>query len=560
MPIITISYNDLKKLVGKEISLEELSELIMNTKGEIDDVRGDEIAVETTADRIDMLSVEGLARAIKGFLGIERGIPRYEVVKGSLVINVDSSVSEVRPYIVGAVIRNIKLTEDSVAQIMQLQEKLHVSWCRNRKKGSIGIYDLDKIKGPIEYSALEPNKIKFVPLEETKPMTGKEILEEHPKGQMFKHLLIHKRKYPLLVDSQDTVLSMPPIINSEDTKVTPQTKNLFIDVTGDSWRIITYALNVIVSNIAERGAVIETVTVNYSDKSVETPELKTTKIETTKSFIERIVGITLSKEAIVELLLKSRLNAKFIDDDTLEVEIPPYRQDFLHEIDIAEEVAIAYGYNKMMPEMPQLFTIGKEHPIETFSSILRDIMIGNGYQEVRNYVFTNKTILFEKVRRVEKPIVEIENPVSILYSVLRDSLVPEMLEFLSNNTHAAYPQNIFEVGDVVLLDEKAETKTRQERHICAVTSDYSVGFEEIHMALHQFMRTLGLQYKLERDIVPYLIDGRTVKVIVQDKTIGVMGEVHPEVLRNFELTNPVALFELNVTELLELIKKKYNRL
>ena len=253
MPTITINYEDLIKLIGKEIPLDELEEIILLLKGEVEEVEGKEITIEVTADRIDLLSTEGWVRAIKGFLEIETGIPEYPILPATTHLKVDSSVLKVRPYIVAAIVRGVNLSEDALIQSLQLQEKLHMTWCRNRKKASIGIYDLDKIKPPITYLALPPEKIRFVPLDTKEEMNGREILEKHPKGIEFAHLLQGAPEYPLLIDSEGTVLSMPPIINSEDTRVTEDTKNLFIDVTGLSEDVINYALNTIVANLAERG-------------------------------------------------------------------------------------------------------------------------------------------------------------------------------------------------------------------------------------------------------------------------------------------------------------------
>ncbi|MGQ4832924.1 MAG: phenylalanine--tRNA ligase subunit beta [Candidatus Asgardarchaeia archaeon] len=552
MPTITINYEDLVKLVGKKLSMNELEEIIMLLKGEVEEVVGEDITLEVTADRIDLLSTEGWARAIKGFLEIEMGIPEYDVLPPTVVLNVKDSVFKVRPYIVAAVIRDIKLNEDSLVQLMQFQEKLHTTWCRNRKKGSIGIYDSDKITPPIIYTALSPDKIRFVPLEETKEMTGREILEEHPKGIEFAHLLKGYSVYPILVDSKGTVLSMPPIINSNDTRVTADTKNLFIDVTGTSEKVINYALNALVTNIAERHGKIELVKINYPNQSFLSPNFEKKNMKVSLNYIRQITGLQLSDDDIIKNILKARLNAEKVNDDVIEVTIPSWRPDFLHPIDIAEEVAISFGYNKIEPELPNLFTIGKTHRVEDATDLIRDLMVGSGFQEVRNYIFTNKDVIFEKMLRPEKSVVEIENPVTTIYTVLRDTLLPGLLKFLSNNTHVPYPQRVFEVGDVVEIDEHAETKIRQYRHLAGVISDDEVSFEEIHSVFHQLMLQLGFNYILKGIVLPYFIKGRSAEIIVNNQSIGVIGEIHPRVLNNFSLENPSVAFEIDLTRLLNL--------
>jgi len=552
MPTITINYGDLIKLIGKEIPLDELEEIILLLKGEVEEVEGKEITIEITADRIDLLSTEGWARAIKGFLEIETGIPEYPILPATTHLKVDSSVLKVRPYIIAAIVRGVNLSEDALIQSLQLQEKLHMTWCRNRKKASIGIYDLDKIKPPITYLALPPEKIRFVPLDTKEEMNGREILEKHPKGIEFAHLLQGAPEYPLLIDSEGTVLSMPPIINSEDTRVTEDTKNLFIDVTGLSEDVINYALNTIVANLAERRGKIELIEVKYPSYSFLSPKFDNNEIDASVTYISKVVGKVLTRDEVINYLRRARLDAKPIDADKIKVIIPPWRADFLHPVDIAEDVAIAFGYNNLTPELPNLFTIGKIHETERVTELIRDIMIGNGFQEIRNYIFTNKDILFRKVLREEKNVVEVANPVTSLYTVLRDSLFPGILKFLSNNIHAPYPQKIFEIGDVVIVDEKAETKTIQYRNLSAAVTDYEISFEDIHAPLHQLMIQIGKKYTLKRYNYPYFISGRSAKIICDNSEVGIVGEVNPEVLVNFNLENPVVLFELNISKILNL--------
>lgn len=550
MPTIQISYSDLLSLIGKNIPIDELKDLIMLIKGEIDDIEDDTITVEINADRIDMLSVEGIARALKGFLDIEVGIPKYWVDTWDLSINVDPSVNEVRPYIVGAVVTDLSLEDDTIAQLMQLQEKLHNTWGRRRKKASIGIYDLKTITGPITYIAKRPKEIKFIPLETNEEMTGKDILEKHPKGIDYAHLLEPFDKYPLLVDSKGTVLSMPPIINSEDTKVTEKTRSIFIDVTGTDENTINYALNVLTSNIAERGAKVYKIVVQYPDKTIETPNFAPKTMKLNIEYANLILGMQLSADEIIKLLRKARLDGEILDKKTIKVSIPAYRPDFLHQIDIVEDLSIAYGYDKIEPELPNIATIGKEHEIESLATIIRDLMVGAGYQEVRNYVMTNKTILFDKMKRKEIPVVEVANPMSILYSALRDMITPTILEFLSNNLHVPYPQKVFEVGEVVRVSNKAETLSEEEMHLAAAISDTSVSFEDVHSVLHNLLRMIGTKYTLKEKKIPFLINGRSAEILVSNTIVGFIGEVHPQVILNFGLENPVAIFEINISKLL----------
>ncbi|MHA1596563.1 MAG: phenylalanine--tRNA ligase subunit beta [Candidatus Asgardarchaeia archaeon] len=557
MPTINVSYKVLKELVGIDMSLDELRDKLMLIKCEVDNVEDDTLSIEVNSDRIDMLSVEGVARQLKGFLGLELGIPKYDVVDRPITVFVENSVKRVRPYIKVAMVELKDMDEEILVQIMQLQEKLHKTWCRDRKKASIGVYDFDKIRSPITYKALKPDEIKFVPLEESEEMNGWEILEQNPKGRMYSHLLKDAEVFPILLDSRGTVLSMPPIINSEDTKVTVDSKRLFIDVTGTSPKTVDYALNVMVSNIAERGAKICRLEVRYWDGKVEkTPNLSNRKMYVESEFIRKVSGLNLNDEEILQLLRKSRLDGSIVRDGEIEVIIPPYRCDFLHQVDVVEDILISYGYDKIPFELPETFTIGREHEIETLSSIVRDIMVGAGFQEVRNYVLTNKSFLFDRMLRKYRDVVEVENPISVLYSSLRDMLVPGLLNFLSFNLHVPLPHKIFEVGDVILVREGLESKTEQHTHLAAAISDDSVSFEEIHSVLDRLMMQTVGNYELREGSYPFLIEGRCADVLIRGRKVGFIGEVNPQVILNFGINTPCAVFEVNLTEMNTLLKEE----
>ncbi|MDH5443605.1 MAG: phenylalanine--tRNA ligase subunit beta, partial [Hadesarchaea archaeon] len=241
MPSITVSYRDLYKLVGKRIESKQLCERL-GMLGIEAEAAGDELKLEITHNRPDLLSPEGVARALKGFLGVETGLPLYKLSASEVTVEVDQSVDAIRPFIAAGVVTNVKLTDEIVASLMQVQEKLHASLCRNRRRGSIGVYDLDTIQPPVHYTTTLPDGIRFVPLEFARELTPAHILREHPKGIEYGSIMQEWPRYPLLIDAQGVVLSMPPIINSESTRVTSTTKRLFIDVTGEDERVANQSL------------------------------------------------------------------------------------------------------------------------------------------------------------------------------------------------------------------------------------------------------------------------------------------------------------------------------
>jgi len=561
MPTISLSYQDYRdliELVGRELSADELAEYLFLLKCEVeysdlDSKEEFELYVEVTSDRPDMLSVEGLARALKGILEVEVGIPKYNVIDTEHVVHVEKSVNTIRPYIAIAIIDNVHLTDYTLRQLMQFQEKLHTTWCRNRRKASIGIYDLDKIDFPLVYKCEEPAKIRFIPLDKDSVMNAHEILAKTDQGVKYGHLIRDKPLYPLLLDANGVVLSMPPIVNSEDTKVTVDTRRLLIDVTGTDLKTVLSVLDILSTNIAERGFKIGRVRVE--NVNILTPVLRVEEIIADTIFINQVTGLPLKSEDIVTLLKKARFDAEVLEKMKIKVIVPPYRVDILHPVDIAEDVAIAYGFNRITPELPQVFTIGRELPISILIRHIRDIMTGLGFTEVLNYIMTNREILFKLSLIPEEPVVEVENPKSLAYVILRSTLIPGLLAFLHQNKHVAYPHKIFEVGDVVKVDYSAENRTRQYKMLGIAISDYSVGYEDIASVVLSLLSNIGLkEVKLREIRYPFLINGRAAEILVNNESLGYMGEVSPRVLVNFELENPVAVAELSISKILSLIK------
>ena len=551
MPTIKVLYTDLCNLIGKKIPKEELEELILLNKCEVEGWDEDEMEIEVTSDRIDLLATEGLARTLKGFLEIEMGPPKYKVEKSGIQLKVDPIVEKVRPFVVGGIIEDVELSDAGVAQIMQCQEKLHMTHSRNRKKASIGLHDLDKIKPPITYTARRPDDIYFMPLHEIKAMDGNEIMRKVEKGVEYKSIIEHSDVYPLIVDSQDTVLSLPPIINSIDTAVEADTKNLFFEITCLDEKIANYALNVLITNIAERKGIIKTIDIIYPDGRTETlPDLTPETHVLHLDYVNQVLGLGLTMKELEKLILKLRMSSKKLNDNELEVYTPSYRADFLHEIDILEDISVAYGYDKIKPELPVVKTIGKESLIEKYARKVRNLMAGFGFQEVNNYILTSKEILIKQMHKVDVELVELANPMTSTYAVLRNELLPGMLNFLSANNHAAFPQKCFEIGDVTVINKKAETKTNNVKHLCAVISGYSVSFEQIQSILYSLLNNLGLDHDLTDSSLEYYIPGRRASILVDKISIGTIGEINFPILESFQLENPVIAFELNISHIL----------
>ncbi|MDP3728562.1 MAG: phenylalanine--tRNA ligase subunit beta [bacterium] len=558
MPTIDISLKDLSKLIGKEITRENLeAEALLWVKGEIDGQEGDLLKIDCKeSNRPDLWSTEGMARALSPFYTKERGIRKYTAEASDLYIHVDRTVDEVRPFITAAVITDISITEELLKQLIQLQEKVSMTFGRKRKTVGLGIYDYDKITAPLTYKACKPTEIKFVPLGFTKEMTLKEVLEKHPKGIEYAHLLKGHDRYPIIIDKNNVVASMPPITNSETTgKVTEKTKNIFLEITGTNLEDCKVALNVMACALADRGGKIHSVTIDYGKQKIITPDFTPKKIKVKFEDIERITGLKLSLKELKELLERFRYDVKKAKD-CLDVEYPSFRQDILHPVDVIEDILISYGFNNIETIIPNLATRGELSDFEQFCESIRNVLPGFGAQELLNFTLSNKEILFEKMNIKEQDCVEIANPVSSKWSCIRSWVLPSLMEFLENNKTQEYPQQIYELGECVILDEKAETGTQTIKRLAWAHAEKEANFTKAKQVLDYILKGLGLDYEMKEEEHDSFISGRCARVSVNGVKLAYVGEIHPQVLKNFSLEFPVCAFELNVNELYKILKGK----
>ena len=546
MPNVEINLNDLSSLVGKKLNLQQARETLLFVKGEIDSVNGNEIVVDVKeTNRPDLLSAEGIARELKGHLGKEKGLAKYNVKSSGVKVIADASVSAVRPCIAAAIARNVKVNDNFIKQMVQLQEKVCLTFGRKRKEAAIGLYDFDSMKAPIHYKAFAPHELKFIPLEYRVEMDLDEILKEHPKGKEYAHLLQGCKKYPILIDSADVVASMPPIINSRATgKVTEKTRNLFVEVTGMRQETVNTALNVIASALAERNAKIESVQIVYPKGRITTPDFAPRKISIDVSDVQKISGLPLKVNEIVGLLKNARYNA-IAKGNKIIAEYPAYRQDILHEIDVIEDVIIAYGYDKIEPAEVKIATVGNELAQNKIENACREVCVGLGLQEVLTFTLTSGEKQQKMMGLPEQQFVEIANPVSLNWSVLRRSIVPELLDFLSKNKNCPYPQKIFEIGRTLTLDANAETGVRERTQVCIALSHKNANFTEIKSHLNALLQNLGIKYETRAIKHPSFSEGRAAEIVALGKC-GILGEISEKVLKNFLIDAPVSVLEIEI--------------
>jgi len=550
MPVITLYKERFSKFMGKQITIEDLTKVLPWIGFDLEEMTEDYVKAEYNPNRIDFCSYAGVARALKGFLELETGMPKYTAKEPKTTLIIDKTVACVRPYMLAGVVRGIRLDEDSVVELMEVQEDLHWGIGRDRKKASIGIHNLDVVKSPFTFTAVEPTSVRFVPLGKTEEMNLKEILEKHEKGVDYRHLVDWSPKYPLLIDKDRAVLSMPPIINGELTRVDTKTRNLFLDVTGTSYEAVENSLKVLATALADMGGTLEKVNVKYSDRTVISPNLDPEKMKLKVDYANELLGLRLLEAETIKCLRKCRLDARKAGKAVLEVSFPPYRIDILHEVDLVEEVAIGYGYHRLKPTIPTTVTVGEQHPAHRLANTVRQIMIGLGFLETMNFTLTNERVHYDYMRAKPENLIRLANPVSMEYTIMRQSLLPGLMKNLTDNKSESFPQRLFEASDVGKINRRIETMCERRLHVAAVSSHSTANFTEIKSVVEAFLASLRLKkWQIKEAKHPSFLEGRIAAIIIKDKQLGVLGEIHPQVLNNFELENPTAAFEIDLEPL-----------
>lgn len=501
-----------------------------------------ELTIEVFPNRPDLLSLQGFLRAFKPFLGKETGLKKYKVEKPTpkTVVKIDSSVKDVRPFTTCAIVKGIKFNDEKIKEIIELQEKLHTTIGRNRKKAAIGIYPLEKIKLPITYKALPPEKIKFTPLEETREMNGRQVLTKNPTGRNYAHLLQNLKKYPIFVDAKSNILSMPPIINSHETgKITESTKDVFVECSGFHMQTLKKVLNIILTTLADMSGTIQAMKLDYGKNKTQTPDFTPQKIKVSLENINKLLGLELKEKQLEKLLAKMGHDYK-----NKTVFVPAWRSDILHEVDIAEDVAIAFGYENLSPEIPEVATIAEESKETAVTKKFSEILLGLGLTEISSYHLLKK----QEVEKLKiQTFLEVEDSKTD-YKILRPTLFPSALRTLKENKDNEYPQKIFEIGTVFTKDDSdsLETGVSESENLMIALSP--ANFTEAKQILEYLAKTFGFDISLAESSRANLIPGRTADILLNGKPAGYIGEVHPETLRSWSINMPLAFIEFTLND------------
>ena len=533
---VDVHHDDLVDLLGQRLSLEECVDRITFMGAGPEGVQGDVMTFDIFPNRPDLYSVEGIARGLRGFLGLEVGLPSYQVEPSGIEFVVDPSVADVRPYAVGGVVRGIELDDALLRSLVDLQEKLHLTAGRRRRKVAIGIHDLDKVTPPYTYQAVRPHDVRFTPLGLAEELDLAEILAKHEKGREYAPLVASKPRFPIIRDAHGQVLSFPPVINGIVTQLTPDTRNLFLDVTGTDLEAVQGCLAILATALAERGGRIQTVRTKYSDRTLETPDLSPATHSLDLGRANAWLGLSLTPAQAVEGLRRMRHDAR-ADGETLSVLSPAYRLDLLHEVDLVEDLAISAGYDRYPRALPRRPTIGEPLAANDFAEALRGLLVGYGYQEVMSLTVAASKDPFEAPDRVV-----IQNPLGDDFSTLRSSMLPALLTIFRLNKHRELPQRVFEIADVVVA-------ARNVRRVAAAAIHHKASFTEAKSLVLSLLRDVGWTAEVQAVDDRNFIPGRAASVLVDGHAVGRFGEIHPRILEAYALVQPALAFELDVEPL-----------
>ncbi len=565
MPTIDIKKHDLDFLIGQEMHLSVLEKHLMLAKAELKEYNSetDDLKVELSdSNRPDLWSAEGIARQIRIALsGKPETYPFFNHGrKATREIRVSRAMKSVRPFIAACTASSVHMNEDVLAQMIQSQDKLSEIFGRNRTTISIGIYELDRIVFPVDYRLADPSSISFTPLGMEERLTLAQILQRHPKGITYGNIVKPFSQYPILMDSMERVLSFPPIINSREIgEVKPQTRNVLIEVTGTDLRMTMLTLNILATSFYDRGAEIEPILVTYPyetpfGKRVAFPADTSGKFKIPLSKFSAGLG-----ENVVLADVKKHLTSYGHSVSTsrgmITVAVPPYRDDIMHHVDLVEDYAISRGYDSFEPVMPQQSTVGSLTSLELLADSVRGTMVGAGFQEIMSNILCSREELDYAMLDGEM-LVEVDNVMSLAYSVLRNRIIPSLLTVEAASSKAFYPHNNFEIGEVAIFDKNENNGSRTELGLGALISHPGANFSEMHSILDVLFYYLGLDYSLVPTVQPLFTQGRCGAILSKGETVGFIGEIRPEVLERTQITMPCSAFEITLNSVLRLIDRK----
>ena len=582
MPVVDVDPDELRYLTGhSEKDDDELKSDLFDLGLEFEGwTEDDEFQLEFAPDRLDRLSVEGVARSLRYHYGDDRGVEIPNTNSADWTIEVEDQPDE-RPYVTGAIVRGLDMDDAALESLIQLQEKLHATMGRKRAKGAIGVHDLTMLKGAaatdgegksITYTSADPNEATFVPLDADAEMTPGEVVASHETGQTYGDLVADFDRVPAIYDAIG-LFSFPPVINGRRTEVSVDSRDLFIEMTGTDQWTIDHMCNIVCYALAARGGQVEKVDVSYADdapgeyagKTLERPDFSVRTKTVTHDRIESILGVSLDSREVVDYAERAGLDATETESDNgvaYEVEVPPYRVDVIHPLDIIDDIGRALGFNSLEPTYPDVSTVGGRHERSRLEDAARDALVGLGFEDLLNFHMINEAENFERMGLSVPPAdeqtadavgqadpVTIQEPYSEDYTILRTWALPSIMMVLENNTHRSYPQDLAEIGLAAGLDDSENTGVAEHRTVAAALARTDASYEDAKARLQALADAFGKDLETPPTTHPSFIGGRVAEVVLDGEPVGVIGEIHPKVLVEHDLELPVAAFEFRLDAL-----------
>lgn len=565
MPKIEVNREKFYGLIGKSYTDDELEAVLPCAKAELDGIDNDEgiLKIELNdTNRPDLWSTAGLARQLRVYEGNVNTEYKFfsnserNLDAGERVVKVDPAIKATRPFIAAFAVTGKAIDDSTLKDLIQTQEKLCWNYGRKRKSIAMGVYRSDLIKYPVMYKAADPDKTKFIPLGMEKELSLREIIKEHPKGQEFGHIVENDAKYPFITDVDGKVLSFSPVINSSEIgAVEIGDENLFIELTGTDLPSLILTASIVACDLADDGFTILPVRVEYSYEtelgtSITTPYYYQKDMTADINYARKLLGSDLSTAQIKNALVRMGIKTT-IKGEEIKIEVPEYRNDFLHAVDVIEDIMMGRGMDSFDPVMPSDSTVGRISPEEEFARKAKDILIGLGFQEmIYNYLGSRKDYIDKMNIRGDK-LIQIVNPMTENYEFVRGSIIPSMLNSESVSGNAVYPHNIFEIGKVAFLDSDDNSGTVTKNSLGFLSADRTEGYNQVSSSVSALFYYLNKEYELIELDDPRFIKGRSAQIVYNGKKLGVFGEVSPQVLENWGIQMPATCCEIDLDILME---------
>jgi len=561
MPKIEVSQEAFHRLAHQKYSVQELVDLLPVLKSEVDGAEGDVLKLEfNDTNRPDLWSTAGAARGLRVYY--QGWDPKYPFFStpgerqddGGRKLVVDAGLQDIRPFCSAFAVKG-HVDAAALEDLIQTQEKLCHNFGRKRRTFAMGVFRTQLVKFPVKYWAADPDTTKFVPLGMTELLTLREICKKHPKGVEYGYIAEAHPKFPLQQSADGRILSFPPVINSADLgAVMVGDTELFIEITGTDQPAVALAASIVACDLADIGFEILPVTVEYPydtpfGRQVTFPYAFQIPVTTDLDYVNKLLGVTLTGDEVLAALKKAGVASRF-DGAQLTVTPPPYRNDFLHPVDIVEDVMIGRGLDSFDPVTPQDATIGRLTKEELFGRKVRDLMIGMGFQEmIYNYLGSKKDFI-DKMTIPGDDVLQILNPMTENYEFVRNSVAPNLLETESVSGHAVYPHHIFEVGKIVRLDAADNQGSVTRNSLGFLSAGADEGFNQANSRIASLFYYLDVEFSVKESADPRFIPGRGADLFVSGKKAGVFGEVHPQVLENWGVGVPACLADIDLDTLL----------